>query len=364
MEAYKQLEIEWAKWNNLDPEGMVCCASGSAALHLSLEAMQLPPGSKVITGDFNMIAVPRAVTLAGLEPVFVDCGDTLLMDNILLGSEQIYNKESFDTIGAVIVVHIYGRSPTEWSSIEEIKGCRNVDKDSRDSGCYIIEDLAEAHGARPRSFTDAACWSFYKNKIVAGEEGGAVWFRDPAHATLARQLRSLGFTDAHDFDHVPRGHNYRMSNTHASIILEQYNDFYWNHNALDNYREVLFERRKIESWYNRHCPQEWRMPPRDAPWVYDLRVRGITRYTQARVVAKLNAEGIAARHSFKPMHMQREYNDEGLRCKLVSSEMGCYIKSWVAANEVFYLPISPGKTTEADCRRAFEVIREIVLQNA
>lgn len=65
MEAYQQLEVEWAEFNNLTSEGMVCCASGSAALHLSLEALQLPPGSEILTPDLTMAAVPRAVKLAG-----------------------------------------------------------------------------------------------------------------------------------------------------------------------------------------------------------------------------------------------------------------------------------------------------------
>lgn len=91
MESYQQLELQWAEFNDLDPAGMVVCASGTAALHLALESLQLPPGSEVITGDFNMIAVPRAIAMAGLTPVFVDCDERLLMDLVLL--EKIMGEE-------------------------------------------------------------------------------------------------------------------------------------------------------------------------------------------------------------------------------------------------------------------------------
>lgn len=80
MEAYESLEQEFAQWQGLDPRGMVACSSGTAALHLALEALQLPQGSQVIVPDYSMIACPRAVVLADLRPVFVDCDEQLLMD--------------------------------------------------------------------------------------------------------------------------------------------------------------------------------------------------------------------------------------------------------------------------------------------
>lgn len=84
MEAYQRLEKEWAEFNGLDSAGMVACSSGTAALHLALEAFRLPPGSEVLVPDYTMVACPRAVAMAGLTPVFVDCDKRLLMDLQLL----------------------------------------------------------------------------------------------------------------------------------------------------------------------------------------------------------------------------------------------------------------------------------------
>lgn len=314
MQPFEQLEHDWAVYNDLDPAGMVACSSGTAALHIALEAMRLSQGSEVIVPDLTMIAVPRAVTLAGLTPVFVDCDDTLNMDTKLRMQCGIIQLPK---VNCMIIVHTYGRrvDVETWAQSP--------------ISAKIVEDLAEAHGVKPSRYTDAACWSFYKNKIVAGEEGGAVWFRNNDHAALARQLRSLGFTDAHDYNHVPRGHNYRLSNIHASLILD----------SLRRYEDNVKGRREQERLLDASCPDEWRMPGRDAPWVYDIRVKGMTGTQQDAVVKHLNDIGIAARHAFKPMHMQEEY--QGYR--LVPPDLGCYIKSWVAAQEVIYLPLTPNR---------------------
>lgn len=338
MQPFEQLEQEWARFNDLNPKGMVACSSGTAALHLALEAMQLPPGSEVLVPDFTMIACPRAVTLAGLTPVFVDCDERLCVDVSLMAEAQ-----DGDCVEAMMFVHIYGRR-CNMSGIVRSR----MKKELR-----IVEDLAEAHGVRPHACTDAACWSFYKNKIVAGEEGGAVWFRDPEHAALARQLRSLGFTDAHDFWHVPRGHNYRMSNAHAELVLSNFWDEELGDISKPAMEYITRTRREIEGWYDKYCPDEWRMPKRDAVWVYDLRLKGLAYGKLDEVVKACRDAGIEARHGFKPCHEQREYAG----CRAVGPE-----RQWkvcAAAREVMYLPVLPGRTTEEDCRHAFEVIRKV-----
>jgi perosamine synthetase len=337
MEPYQQLEKEWAEFNDIDPAGMVVCSSGTAALHLALEALQLPLGSKVIVPDFTMIACPRAVALAGLEPVFVDCNDRLLMDMRLMPRNPPWPS-------AVMMVHIYGRRANmEWfDGLEEDKYTEHR--------TYLIEDLAEAHGILPYYQTDAACYSFYRNKIVAGEEGGAVWFRDFGHARLARSLRSLGFTEAHDFNHIPRGHNYRMSNAHASLVLE----------SLGHYESNLKFRRWAESICERECPQEWRMPRRDCPWVYDLRIKGMTKVQQGKAVKVLNQEGIAARHAFKLMSDQAEFRD----CKMVAADRTNGAAVRLASKEVIYLPLTPGQATEDQIVKAFKILREFFPEEA
>lgn len=325
MQPFQQLEVEIGKWANV--ENVVACSSGSAALHLALESMQLPPGSEVLIPDFTMIACARAVTLAGLVPVFVDCNNGLLMDPYLV--QEAFDTETGIRPVATMAVHIYGRR-CDMDAIEEWTKVVN--------DAVVIEDMAELHGVNQHHQTDAAAWSFYANKCVAGSEGGVVAFRDPAHAALARSLRSLGFTDAHDFAHNPRGHNYRMSNVHAELIRQ----------SLARVETNLALRRQIEGLYDAHCPDEWKMPKRDVVWVYDLKIPGLTRERQSVIVRSLNAAGIAARHSFLPMSCQEEYRS----CRTVGRGNALRL-----SNQVFYLPVQPGVTTEKTAREAFEIIR-------
>jgi len=345
MESYQRLERAFAEWNNLDPVGMVACSSGSSALHLALESLRLPNGCEVLTSDFNMIAVPRACTLAGLTPVLVDCTDDLLISTELMVQALTEGGSNWDrdirstgfglprkqAIGAIVLVHIYGRR-YEW---------QRLTSELPFYGPRIIEDLAEAHGVRPHPETDAACWSFFKNKIIAGHEGGAVWFKNHEHAALARQLRCLGFTDKHDFMHVPRGHNYRMSNAHAELILD----------SLAKVDENVARRREAESWYDAECPDQWKMPARTSPWVYDLRIPGMTAEQQDHAVRLLQEHGIQARHAFRPMSWQEEYRNGRLvrGPEHVAARMG---------REVIYLPLMG--VIEEDAKLAFQILRGLL----
>lgn len=330
MEAYRKLEVKIQSWSYV-PHA-VACSSGTAALHLALESLALSPGSRVIVPNFTMVACARAVTLAGLEPVFVDCDKDLNLN--LDGVDEACSK--CDGISAIMAVHIYGRCC-------DMTGLHAL---ANKYGLQVIEDLAEAHGVSPHPMTTAACWSFYKNKIVAGEEGGAVAFNDPGLADRARQLRCLGFTEAHDFQHIPRGHNYRLANSLAEIILRSFSDW--------ELKKNLDLRRTAEGLYNRYCPTEWKLPDRQSPWVYDLRIPGLTVELQNLIIRNINSYGLAARHGFKPMSSQPEYQ-------------GCYSyggsEAVTASREVIYLPLrlfDRWPLAEDSAKRAFNIIRRCV----
>jgi perosamine synthetase len=329
--SHEKLEVEFGRWAGV--QGVVACSSGTAALHLALEALRLPQGTEVVVPDVCMVACARACTLAGLTPVFVDVTEDLLLDVDLL--DRACSRDGAN-VGAVMAVHTYGRR----CDMEDITDLA-LKYDFK-----VVEDLAEAHGLRPHPFTDAACWSFYKNKVVRGEEGGAVAFMDPDRATHARSLRSLGFTRDHDFSHVPRGCNYRLADCLADLILA----------SLDGADHALDERYALGNLYDRYCPTGWRMPPRDVVWVYDLRIPRMNQEEQDTLVQALRLSGIEARHCFKRLSTQQEYRNPGrhYRCR---SE-GARIES--LPREVIYLPVEPGKTTEDEIVRSFEVIARVL----
>lgn len=320
MQVVEQLEKALTEWNGCAMPHIVACSSGTAALHLALEALRahgftqpftsasrkIGRGSEVLLSDYNMIACPRAITMAGMIPRFIDCGPDL---NI---NPKLIEKEITLSTVAIMVTHIYGRR----CSMETIANIATK------HGLSIIEDMAELHGVAPHPLTTAVCWSFYKNKIVHGEEGGAVGFRSPMLASAARTRRCLGFTDQHDFYHHERGYNYRLADSLARLIIQ----------SLDQSANSLLERRLIEEWLDKSCPEEWKMPARQSPWVYDLRIPCLQtndgQYIY-RIIENLQRNEIPARHGFKRMTAQAEYNEPGRGMSEASK----------AGKEVFYLPI-------------------------
>jgi perosamine synthetase len=329
MQPYEQLERDFGNW--IGNPNTISCASGTAALHLALESLQLPLGSRVIVPEMTMVACTRAVTMAGLVPIFVDCTDNLLLDSSKLPDCLTVETE------AVMAVHVYGRR-CPMDSIVSF---------AREASLRVIEDMAEIHGVHPHPRTDAACWSFYQNKIVAGEEGGMVAFQQcTVPSTIARSLRTLGFNSAHDFLHRPRAWNHRLSNAHAKLILE----------SLSRYEENQRARRQIEQWYDWRLPAAWRMPPRDAVWVYDLRippsdhpvVKGV-RLNACDIVAELNSSGVpGARMAFKPMSEQPEYRGHFR-----------HLNAYRLSREVLYLPVNPAMT-EGEVDQIVETLKKAV----
>lgn len=331
MEAYELLEQKFGEWAGV--ENTVGCASGTAALQLAVTALGLPKGSLILIPDFCMIAVPRAVTMAGMRVVTVDIDAiTLNIDHENLPEYPNCYNAATKGVDAIIVVHTYGRAVNtlvhDWANLH---------------GIPVIEDLAEAHGVKPDPRSFAYCWSFYKNKIIHGEEGGMVAFREAEPAKRARSLRSLGFTEAHDFWHIPRGFNARLSNAHANLIL----------GSVDRADYNLARRAEVADMYDELVPKHWRRTKRDVNWVYDLQIppsifyRGLAK----EIVRDFNEIGIGARQAFKSTVGQEEYRNGSMRPQ-----------SDYAADSVFYLPITPSLSPE-EVRRTVNYLRPLFDQS-
>lgn len=285
---HQRLELDFAEWLSItheryiNPGNVVACSSGSAALHLACETVKIGHMGRIAIPNLSMIACARAVTLAGGNPIMIDCDERLLMDMSYLG-----HLEPYKDIRAVMAVHIYGRA----CHLDLLHNWAKIQK------CKVIEDMAECPTQAPHPDSHAACWSFYKNKIIAGEEGGIILFNDPTDARLARSLRSHGFTDSHDFQHHPKGWNYRLADSLALLVLK----------SLGEVQRNLRARKQQVAICDSLAPREWRMPSRQSPWVYDFRIKGLTRTKQDAIVENLKARGYPVRHCFKPISSQKEY---------------------------------------------------------
>ncbi len=161
----------------------VSCNSGTSALHLALAALGIGPGDEVIVPDFTMIASACAVLYTGATPVFVDVeADICTLDPNLVAAAITPRTR------AILAVHIYGHS-ADMDALAALADAR---------GLWLVEDAAEAHGARYRgracgALGDIAAFSFYGNKIISTGEGGmlttdddAIWRRGRARCATWR----------------------------------------------------------------------------------------------------------------------------------------------------------------------------------
>lgn len=213
-----------------------------------------------------MAAVAFAVSYTGATPVFADVSKEDY--NILPESaEKLINERT----KAIIAVHTYGR----------LAPMKEIMKLANDYGIYVIEDACEAQGAVYKSKADISCWSFYKNKIIASEEGGMITTNVKDFADEAKYLKNMAFDESHSYFHEDIGYNYRMSNAHALIALE----------SLKKYEDNSARRREIETLYNTLLGRD---EVRAAVWFYDYK-------TTPEKIEKIIKNIPNTRMAFKPL---------------------------------------------------------------
>jgi len=267
MENVNKLEYEYAKF--VSTKYAVAVNSGTAALHLSLVALGIGRDDEVIVPDFTMAAVGFAVAYTGAKVVTVDCGDDYNI-NVNLIHEKITPKTK-----AIIAVDTYGR-------LCDIKTIRKI---AKAKGLFVIQDSCEAQGSSKGGDSDCLVFSFFKNKIIHGEEGGIVCTDSKEIADNIRDLKNMAFGSKHNYFHERIGFNYRMPDSQAKMILKSLEQFYQN----------WTNRIQFETIWNKLIPTQ----KRDAVWVYDFLCK--SKEDKDIKIKELNDNKIKWRHFFKPL---------------------------------------------------------------
>ena len=298
----------------------VAVANGTDALVLALRALDVGPGDEVIVPAFTFIATAEAVSLVGATPVFADVEP----DGLNLDFEQVATRLSARTVG-IIGVHLYG-SPFDVDAAGRL---------CREKGLWLIEDAAQAHGARWReksvgSFGRLATWSFYPTKnLGCFGDGGAVTTNDATLAARVRLLANHGATAR--YHHQVVGTNSRLDALQAAVLNCRLpllaEDNARRGEIAERYRAYLVESREV-----RALPE-----PIDALSVYhQFTVRSPRRDA---LQAFLGQRGIgSATHYPEPLHRQPAFADLGVPPPLPVAEQ--------AAAEVLCLPIFPELTDQ------------------
>ncbi|MCW5632672.1 MAG: DegT/DnrJ/EryC1/StrS aminotransferase family protein [Rubrivivax sp.] len=218
----RAFEREFAAWCGV-PHA-VALANGTLALDAALRALDIGPGDDVIVTPRSFMASASCVVNAGARPVFADVD----RDSGNLTADTVRAALTPAT-KAVLLVHLAGW-PCEMEGPDGQGGLVAL---ARERGLKLIEDCAQAHGARCRgtsvgTFGDIGAWSFCQDKIITtGGEGGMVTTRDRALWSRIWSLKDHGksFEAVHERAHAPGfrwlhesfGHNWRMIEVQAAI---------------------------------------------------------------------------------------------------------------------------------------------------
>lgn len=282
---HKQLQSELIDY--LGVEQMDLFTNGHMALELSLQAMNLPKNSEVITTPFTFASTTHAIVRNGLEPVFCDINPLDFTMDATKIEALITDKTS-----AIMPVHVYGNV----CNIEEIQ--RIADK----YGLKVIYDAAHTFGVRYKnqgiaSFGDVSCFSFHATKVFNTIEGGAACFKNKDFGLDLYRLKNFGIRGPETVDGV--GANAKMNEFCAAMGICN----------LRHVDEEIAKRKLVVDRYMKRLggvegiqlnPVQKDVKPNYAyfPAVFDEKVFGASRN---EVFEALANEGIGARKYFYPL---------------------------------------------------------------
>jgi len=306
-EKVEEFEKSFAKYCGV--KYGVAVSNGTAALHIALTALNIKRGDEVITTPLSCVATTNPIVYLDAKPVFVDVEPVTLNVNPALIEKKITRKTK-----AILPVHVFGH-PVDLDPLMEV---------AEKHGLYVIEDAAQAHGARYKgkkvgSFSHVSCFSFYADKLITTVEGGMALTNDEELAEKMRLLRSFGMTKREKFYHPILGYNYKLSDIHAAIGLAQLR-------KLDNYIER--KRANIEYLRSRLNHSNLKLPV-ELDYAFNVYYvcHILAEKGKEKIVTHLERAGIEARpllsfipeqppyrkyrHDLNELHVARNANQKG-----------------------------------------------------
>lgn len=241
-------EYEWAGY--VGASHGVGVGNGLDALHLTLRALGVGRGDEVLVPSNTFIATWLAVSHCGATPVPVEPDE----HSCNLSAANVEEALSRRT-RAIVPVHLYGQA-ADLGPILEI---------ARSNGLAVVEDAAQAHGARYEgqrigAHSDAVAWSFYPGKnLGAMGDAGAVTTHDAELAARIRSLRNYG--SEVKYEHDLQGFNSRLDPLQAAVLRVKlkYLDE-WNRrrrSIAERYAQGLEETGLTLPWTPDHSEPVW-----------------------------------------------------------------------------------------------------------
>ena len=286
---------------------------------------------------FTIAAPVFAALYVGATPVLVDVDP----ETWTMRVDEVAAKVGPRT-RAILPIHIYGH-PCDMDPVTELAQRHDL---------WVLEDAAEVHGAEYKgrkcgSLGDAACFSFYANKIISTGEGGMVVTSDGAFAERMPLAQNLGFN------------RYRPSCTITwDSTMDDQPPGAHRTGTVENVEEYVARRRRMRPatrvTARRGRPAPCRRNARGAEvyWMYGIVVEDNFGCSRDELVAGLAERGVETRTFFIPMHEQPVFHQQNLFCNEqypVASDLG---------KRGLYLPSSTG-LSEADLAYVVDAVRDV-----
>lgn len=289
----------------------VVVSSGTAALHLSMIALGVSVGDKIITSPITFSASANCALYVGAKPQFIDIDDTAYHLDVGKFKDFLKVPSQRKKVKAVIPVHFMGTV----INIAEIKKICNK------YGITVVEDAAHALGARYRikkrlnprskwakvgscSHSDIAIFSFHPIKHITTGEGGAILTNDKRIYEKTRQLRHHGIVrkgKGWPYDIMQPGFNYRITDFQCGLGISQ----------LRKLDRMVKARRRLVRAYNDSLSKikEVRLPyERKGTYAsYHLYVIRVSQNRRNRLYNYLRKNNIFTQVNYIPVHLFSYY---------------------------------------------------------
>ena len=302
----KQFEKEFASY--IGSKHAITVNSGTAALHLALDAIGLKQGERVILPTMTFAATAEVVIYFKAKPVLVDCQkDTFNID--LDQAEEYLDKNPYK-VKAIIPVHVAGQ-PCEMDRVLEIAKRFNL---------KVIEDAAHALSAKYKErvigrIGDIAAFSFYVTKSITTGEGGMVTTDDDEYAEMIRKMSLHGISkDAWKrytsegswyYEILRAGYKYNMTDIASAIGIHQLRKCDWFYEKRKEiaqmYTRAFKEMEEIqEPVVKPYIQHAWHL------YIIQLNLEKLT-IDRARFIQEMKNRNIGTSVHFIPLHMHPYY---------------------------------------------------------
>ena len=318
----------------------VALNNGTAALHCAIVAAGVGAGDEVITIPFSFIATVNTILMQAAKPVFVDIEPESFNIDYTKVEKAITKKTK-----AILPVDLYGQ-PYDYDPIRKIANRHKL---------KIIEDAAQAVGAsygkhKTGTLGDLSCFSLYATKNIMSGEGGVVATGSKTYADRIKQFRQHGMTTMNDtYEYTELGYNYRMTDLHAAIAVEQLKKT----NKFNKLRQTNAAKLSSELVRIKGIKVPVTKPGRTHVFhQYTIRITDEFPLSRDEMANYLRSKGVGSGIYYpKPLHAYRHIAKLGYK-------LGDFPASEKAAREVLSLPIHP-KVSNFDIDKIINTFKEV-----